>query len=185
MTTDGLFVLPKVIRFSFSEPWKTIHHLPRSMITCRAKLKKIITNRVFITIASVELSTLKTLCEIERTNLLTILTIFVKSVFHWSAGFLSTAIWSNFLFSGGFIIWFYDCLHQLSPLYLSATYFDDNRIQYREAICYVDPRTRQKLIMQLQLQVILITWNIFVGDPDTDCFSSYTSRQLKLTSSIE
>ena len=64
-----------------------------------------------------ELNTLHTICEVERTQLLTILALSVKNP--QLAGFLLTQNRSNFLYVEGSTTWLYDCPHHLSPLYIA------------------------------------------------------------------
>ena len=62
-----------------------------------------------------ELNTLHTVCELERTQLLTILAMSVKNP--QLAGFLLTGNRSNFLYVEGSTACLYDCPHFISPLY--------------------------------------------------------------------
>ena len=68
--------------------------------------------------------TLRTICEVERTQLLTILAMSVKNP--KLAGFLLTQNRSNFLYVGGSTAWLYDCPHHLSPLYIAEQCYDRN-----------------------------------------------------------
>ena len=88
-----------------------------------------------------ELNTLHTICELERTQLLTILAMSVKNP--QLAGFLLTGNRSNFLYVEGSTAWLYDCPHFISHLYNADKCFDRIPIHYRETIMYVDPITRQ------------------------------------------
>ena len=72
-------------------------------------------NYVFKSLTVQELNTLHTVCELERTQLLTILAISVKKP--QLAGFLLTGNRSNFLYVEGSTAWLYDCPHFISPLY--------------------------------------------------------------------
>ena len=58
-----------------------------------------------------ELNTLHTICELERTQLLTILAMSVTNP--QLAGFLLTGNRSNFLYVEGSTAWLYDCPHFL------------------------------------------------------------------------
>ena len=69
-----------------------------------------------------ELNTLHTICEVERTQLLTILAMSVKNP--QLAGFLLTQNRSNFLYVEGSTAWLYDCPHHLSPLYIADQCYD-------------------------------------------------------------
>ena len=84
-----------------------------------------------------ELNTLHTVCELERTQLLTILAMSVKNP--QLAGFLLTGNRSNFFHVEGSTVWLYDCPNFISPLYKADKCFD------RETIMYVDPITRQTI----------------------------------------
>ena len=98
-------------------------------------------NHVFKSITVQELNTLHTVCELERTQLLTFLAMSVKNP--QLAGFLLTGNRSNFLYVEGSTAWLYDCPHFISPLYRADKCFDRIPIHYRETIMYVDPITRQ------------------------------------------
>ena len=95
---------------------------------------------VFKSMTVQELNTLHTACELERTQLLTILAMSVKNPH--LAGFLLTGTRSNFLYVEGTTAWLYDCPHFISPLYKVDKRFDTIPIHYRETIMYVDPITR-------------------------------------------
>ena len=69
-----------------------------------------------------ELNTLHTVCELERTHLLTILAMSVKNP--QLAGFLLTGNRSNFLYVEGSTAWLYDCPHFISPLCRADKCFD-------------------------------------------------------------
>ena len=84
-----------------------------------------------------ELNTLHAVCELERTQLLTILAMSVENP--QLAGFLLTGNCSNFLYVEGSTAWLYECPHFISPLYEADNCFDRISIQYRETIMYVDP----------------------------------------------
>ena len=88
-----------------------------------------------------ELNRLHTVCELERTQLLTILAMSVKKP--QLAGFLLTGNRNNFLYVEGSTVWLCDYPHFISHLYRADKCFDRIPIQYREAIMYVDPITRQ------------------------------------------
>ena len=98
-------------------------------------------NHVFKSMTVQEINTLHTVCELERTQLLTILAMSVKNP--QLAGFLLTGNRSNFLYVEGSTAWLYDCPHFISPLYKADKCFDRIPIHYRETLMYVDPITRQ------------------------------------------
>ena len=96
---------------------------------------------VFKSMTVQELNTFHTVCELERTQLLTVLAMSVKS--SQLAGFLLTGNRSNFLHVEGSTAWLYDCPHFISPLYKADKCFGRIPIHCRETIMYVDPITRQ------------------------------------------
>ena len=98
-------------------------------------------NYVFESMTVQELNTLHTVCELERTQLLTILAMSVKNP--QLAGFLLTGNRSNFLYVEGSTAWLYDCPHFKPPLYKADKCFDRIPIHCRETIMFVDPITRQ------------------------------------------
>ena len=113
-----------------------------------------------------ELNTLHTVCEIERTQLLTILATSVKNP--QLAGFLLTGNCSNFLYVEGSTAWLYDCPHFISPLYKADKCFDRIPIHYRETIMYVDPITRQTFNYATPIECGNNPQNIIELDPDAD-----------------
>ena len=114
-----------------------------------------------------ELNTLHTICELERTQLLTILAMSVKTP--QLAGFLSTGNSSNFLYVEGSTAWLYDCPHFISPLYKAEDKcFDRIPIHYRETIMYVDSITRQTFIYATPIKCGNNPQNNIELDPDTD-----------------
>ena len=72
-------------------------------------------NHVFKFMTVQELNTLHTVCELERTQVVTILAMSVKN--SQLAGFLLTGNRSNFLYVEGSTAWLHDCPHFISPLY--------------------------------------------------------------------
>ena len=113
-----------------------------------------------------ELNTLHTVCELERTQLLTILAMSVKNP--QLAGFLFTGNRSNFLYVEGSTAWLYDCPHFISPLYKADKCFDRIPIHYRETIMYVDPITRQTFNYATPIECANNPQNIIELDPDSD-----------------
>ena len=113
-----------------------------------------------------ELNTLHTICELERTQLLTILAMSVKNP--QLAGFLLTGNRSNFLYVEGSTAWLYDCPHFISPLYKADKCFDIIPIHYRETIMYVDPITRQTFNYATPIECGNNPQNIIELDPDSN-----------------
>ena len=108
-----------------------------------------------------ELNTLHTICELERTQLLS-----VKNP--QLAGFLLTGNRSNFLYVEGSTAWLYDCPHFISPLYKADKCFDRIPTHYRETIMYVDPMTRQTFNYATPIKCGNYPQKIIELVPDTD-----------------
>ena len=98
-------------------------------------------NHVFKSMTVQELNTLHIVCELKKTQLLTLLAMPVK--IPQLAGFLLTGNRSIFLYVEGSTAWLYDFPHFISPLYRADKCFDRIPIHYRETVMYVDPKTRQ------------------------------------------
>ena len=113
-----------------------------------------------------ELNTLHTICELERNQLLTILTMSVQNL--QLVGFLLTGNRSNFLNVEGSTAWFIDCPHFLSPLYKAHRCFDRIPIHFKDTLMYVDPITRQMYDCATPITGDNIPRNIFELDPDSD-----------------
>ena len=132
-------------------------------------------NHVFKSMTVQEQNTLHTVCELERTQLLTILTMSVKNP--QLAGFFLTGNRSNFLYDEGSTAWLYDCPPFISPLYKADKCFDRIPIHYRENIMYVDPITRQTFNYATRIKCGNIPQNIIIElDPDTDDGDFYVLR---------
>ena len=112
-----------------------------------------------------ELNTLHTVCELERTELLTILAMSVRNLH--LAGFLLTGNRSNSLYVEGSTAWVYDCPHFMSPLYKADECFDRILIYDRETIMDVDPITRRTFNYATPIEYGNKPQNIIELDPDT------------------
>ena len=117
-----------------------------------------------------ELNTLHRVCELERTQLLTILAMSVTNPH--LAGFLLTGNRSNFLYVEGYTAWLYDYPHFILPLYRADKCFDRILIHYRETIMYVDPITRQTFKYATPIECGNDPQNIIELDPDTDVLTT-------------
>ena len=113
-----------------------------------------------------ELNTHHRVCELERTQMLTILAMSVKNP--QLAGFHLTGNRSNVLFVEGPTAWLYDCPHCISPLYRADKCFDRIPKHYRETIVYVDPITRQTFNYATPIECGNNPQIIIDLDPDTD-----------------
>ena len=85
-------------------------------------------------------NTLHTICEVERTQLLTIVAMSGQNP--QLAGSLRTQNRSNFLYVEGSSAWLFDCPHHLSPLYIAEHCYDKIPVSYLDTVMYVDPITR-------------------------------------------
>ena len=113
-----------------------------------------------------ELNTPHTVCELEGTQLLTILAMSVKNP--QLAGFLLTGIRSSFLYVEGSTAWLYDCPHFISPLHKADKCFDRIPIHCRETIIYVNLITRPTFNYATPIECGNNPLNIIELDPDTD-----------------
>ena len=89
-------------------------------------------NHVFRSMTVQELNTLHTVCELERSQLLTILAMSVQNP--QLAGFLSTGNRSIFLYVEGSTAWLNDCPHFLSPIYIADRCFDRIPIHFKDTL---------------------------------------------------
>ena len=121
---------------------------------------------VFKSMTVQELNTLHTVCELERTQLLTILAMSAENP--QLDGFLLTGNRSNFLYVEGSTAWLYDCPHFISPLYKADKCFDRIPIHYRKTMMYVDPITRQIFIYATPIECGNNPQNTIELDPNTD-----------------
>ena len=123
-------------------------------------------NHVFRSMTVQELNTLHTICELERSHLLTILAMSVQNP--QLAGFHLTGNRSNFLYVEGSTAWLYDCPHFLSPLYKADRCFDRIPIHFKDILMYVDPITRQTYDYATPITCDNNPRNIIELDPDSD-----------------
>ena len=124
-----------------------------------------------------ELNTLRTVCELERTQLLTILALSDK-VFQL-AGFLLTQNQSNFLHEEGSTPWLYDCPHHFAPLYIAEKCYDKIPNNYLDTVKYVDLITRQTFDYATPIPWENNPKNIIALDPDTDQYYILTPKSIK------
>ena len=134
-------------------------------------------NHVFKSMSVAELNTLHTICEVERTQLLTILAMSVKNP--QLAGFLLTQNRSNFLYVEGSTAWLYDCPHHLSPLYIADQCYDKIPVNYLDTVMYVDPITRQTFEYANQIPCENNPQNVISLDPDPDQYYVLTPQPIK------
>ena len=113
-----------------------------------------------------ELNTLHTICEPERTQLLTILAMSVQNP--QLAGFLLTVNRSKFLYVEGSTACLYDCPHYLSPLYIADQCFDKIQIYHKDTVFYLHPITRQTFNYATPFECGNSPQNIIELDPDSD-----------------
>ena len=122
-------------------------------------------NQVYETMTSSELNTLTQLCELERTQILTILAIAQTNPY--MAGYLLTGNRSNFVHVEGSSLWLYECKSHLSPLYThDSQCFDKIPIYYQDDLYYVDPVSRQTYNFASTIPCDGNIANTFALDPD-------------------
>ena len=88
-----------------------------------------------------EMTLLQNQCELERTQILTIMMLAVQN--NRLAGYMLTGNRSMFLDTDGSIGWLYHCPKKLSPLKVLDRCFDRIPIFYEDRTMFVDPITRQ------------------------------------------
>ena len=113
-----------------------------------------------------ELNTLRTVCELERNQLLTIIARLAQNP--QLAGFLLTGNRSNLLYVEGSTAWLYDCPHFFSTLYKADRCFDRISKQFKDTIIYVDPTTRQTYDYATPIACDNNPRNIIELDPGSD-----------------
>ena len=133
-------------------------------------------NHVVKSMSVAELNTLHTICEVERTQLISILAKSVKNP--QLAGFLPTQNFSKFLYVVGSTAWLYDCPHHLS-LYIAEQCYDKITVNYLDTVMYVDPITRQTFEYAKQIPCENNPQNVVSLDPDTDQYYVLTPQPIK------
>ena len=113
-----------------------------------------------------ELKTLHTVSELERNQLLTILSMSVQNP--QLAGFLLTGNRGNFSYVEGSTAWLNDCPHLLSPLYKADRCFDRIHMHFIDTLMYVDPITRQTYDYATPIACDNNPKNIIELDTDSD-----------------
>ena len=93
------------------------------------------------TLRAAEINLLTRDCELERTQILTILTL--SLINDRMAGYLLTGNRSNFLETDGTIAWLYTCREHNSPLIIDEKCFDKIPVDFMGVKRFVDPITRQ------------------------------------------
>ena len=131
-------------------------------------------DHVFKSMSVAELNTLHTICEVERTQLLTILIMSVKNP--QLAGFLLTQNRSNVLYVEGSTAWLYDCSRHFSPLYIAEQCYDKIPVNYIGTVMYVDPITRQTIQYANQIPCKYNPQNVISLDPNTDRYYVLTPQ---------
>ena len=124
-----------------------------------------------------ELNTLHTICEVERTQLVTILAMSFKNP--QLAGFLLTQNRSNFLYFEGTTAWLYDCPHDLSSINIAKQCYDKIPVNYLDTVMYVDHIARQTFEYANQIPCENNPQNVISFDPDTDQYYVLTPQSIK------
>ena len=102
------------------------------------------------TLRAAEINLLTRDCEIERTQILTILTL--SLINDRMAGYLLTGNRSNFLETDGTIAWLYTCKEHHSPLLIEKKCYDKIPVDYMGVKRFVDPITRQTFNFASEVQ---------------------------------
>ena len=122
-------------------------------------------NHIYEIMTTSEINTLTQICELERTQILTILSLAQTNPY--MAGFLLTGNRSNFVHIEGASLWLYECQHHLSPLYTNNNKcFDKIPIFYQDTVYYVDPISRQTYSFSTEISCDGNPANIIALDPD-------------------
>ena len=119
--------------------------MPQTILSILTKLtsktkKDYSINHAFKTMSVAQLTTLHTVCEVERTQFLTILAMSGKNP--QLAGFLLTQSGSNYLYVEGSPALLYDCPQYLSPLYKAKQCYDKIPVSFVDTLTYLDHITR-------------------------------------------
>ena len=115
------------------EPWIYLYILMQKLTTL---------NQIVDIMTSSEEDALTQLCEIERTQILTVLSLAQSNPL--MARFLLTGNRSTFVHIKGASLWLNENQHYLLPLYThKENCFDEIPIYYQDRLSYVDPISRQ------------------------------------------
>ena len=124
-----------------------------------------IVNHIYEIMTTSERYTLTQLCEIERTQILTISSSAQTNPL--MAGYLLTGNRSNFIHIEGASLWLYECQYYFLPLYThKEKCFDKIPFYHQDTIYYVDPISRQTYSIATEITCDGYPANIIALDPD-------------------
>ena len=113
-----------------------------------------------------EVMLLQNQCELERTQMLTILMLAKQST--EPAGYMLTGNRSTFLDTDGSVAWIYHCLKFLSPLGVLDKCYDRIPILFERTTKFVDPITRQTYDFASEIPCLGDYTNVFQLDLEND-----------------
>ena len=113
-----------------------------------------------------EMSLLQNQCEMERTQILTILMLAMQNT--RLAGYMLTGNRSMFLDTDGSVAWLYHCPKFISPLRVLDKCYDRIPILFERTTKLVDPITRQTFNFASEVPCMGDHTNVFQFDLDDD-----------------
>ena len=113
-----------------------------------------------------EMTLLQSQCELERTQMLTILMLEMQNT--RLAGYMLTGNRSMFLDTDGSVAWLYHCPKFLSPLKVLDKCYDRIPIMFERSTKFVDPITRQTYDFASEIPCLGDYTNVFQLDLETD-----------------
>ena len=113
-----------------------------------------------------EMTLLQNQCELERTQMLTILMLAMQNT--RLAGFMLTGNRSMFLDTDGIVAWLYHCPKFLTPLRVLDNCYDRIPILFERTTIFVDPITRQTYNFASQIPCLGEDTNVFQLDLKND-----------------
>ena len=125
-----------------------------------------ILHRTNLNIHASQVKLIQNQCELERTQMLTILTMALENT--RLAGYLLTGNRSMFLDTDGSVAWLYHCPKVRSTLRLMEKCYDKIPIFYENRVHFVDPITRQTFPSANEISCQHATQNLFQLDMDND-----------------
>ena len=113
-----------------------------------------------------EMTLLQSQCELERTQMLTILMLAMQNT--RLAGYMLTGNRSMFLDTDGSVAWLYHCPKFLSPLKVLDKCYDRIPIMFERSTKFVDPITRQTYDFASEIPCLGDYTNVFQLDLEKD-----------------
>ena len=123
-------------------------------------------HRTNLNIHAFQVKIIQNQCELERTQMLTILTMALENT--RLAGYLLTGNRSMFLDTDGSVAWLYQCPKVRSTLWVMDKCYDKIPIFYENRVHFVDPITRQTFLSANEISCQRATQNLIQLDMDND-----------------